>query len=303
MKKIDKTILYGVLIISLGIYFVHFLNLNINFAQSNKVVGNLIDSKTEEIPKEISLLGRAEISFLGSTESRIENINLAISKINNKVVANGEEFSFNKTLGEVSSSLGYKEAKSFLNGEVVLGIGGGICHVSSVLFESLLDAGLPISERYNHTFSVPFYKTGLDATVSSLGPDLKFINDTGYDIRISGKVVEDKAIFEIYGVSDGRIASISEPVIVNKTNAPLTQYIETNDISLDGVCKNTPQIGYTAKVNYKVIYPNNDTVEKIFNSVYKPLKKSCYIYTDPITGCNSQTIYSPKTGIKCDLIP
>ncbi len=303
MKKIDKTILYGVLIISLGIYFVNFLNLNINFAQSNKVVGNLIDSKKEEIPKEISLLGRAEISFLGSTEGRIENINLAISKINNTVVANGEEFSFNKTLGEVSSSLGYKEAKSFLNGEVVLGIGGGICHVSSVLFESLLDAGLPISERYNHTFSVPFYKTGLDATVSSLGPDLKFINDTGYDIHISGKVIEDKAIFEIYGVPDGRIASIGEPVIVNKTNAPLTQYIETNDISLDGVCKNTPQIGYTAKVNYQVIYPNNETVEKIFSSVYKPLKKSCYIYTDPNTGCNSQTIYSPKTGIKCDLIP
>lgn len=303
MTKFDKTILYGILIISLGIYFVYFLNLNINFAKSNQIVGNLIGSKKEEIPKEISLLGRAEVSFLGSAEGRIENINLAISKINNTVVKNGEEFSFNKTLGEVSYDVGFKEAKSFLNGEVVLGIGGGICHVSTVLFESLLDSGLPITERYNHTFSVPFYKTGLDATVSSLGPDLKFINDTGYDIRILGKVIEDKAIFEIYGVSDGRTSSISEPIITNKTNTPLTQYIETNDISLDGVCKNTPQIGYTTKVDYQVIYPNQEIKEQVFNSIYKPLKKSCYIYTNPITGCSSQTIYSPKTGIKCDLIP
>ncbi len=299
MKKIDKIILYFSFIIVFFILLVYIFNLNINFISSGEQVAKILEIK-KETPKEIVLLGRSELLFTGSSEARIENINIAVSKINNTVIKNREEFSFNKTLGEVSENLGYKEARSFLNGEVVLGIGGGVCHVSTALFESILNTGLPVTERHNHTFAVSFYKIGLDATVSSLGPDLKFVNDTGYDISILGRVENDKVIFEIYGVKDNRIVYISEAKITNRTNKPLIKYIETNDMNKDGICENTPQIGYTTEVDYNISYSNSETKNQIFKSIYKPLARSCYIYTDPITGCSSQTIYSPTTGIKCE---
>ena len=203
-------------------------------------------------------------------------------------------------MGPVLSADGFQEAKSFLNGEVVLGIGGGICQVSTILFESLVNSGLPISERHNHTFSVSYYTTGLDATVSQSGPDLKFVNDTGYDIEIKGYITENNtALFEIHGVSDERVVSLSKAVVTNKTNTPLTKYEETTDIKKDGTCHNTPQIGYTARVLYNVLYKTGVNKEQIFDSVYKPLGRTCYIYTDLATGCNSSTLYSPKTGMKC----
>lgn len=301
MKKIDKIILK--IIVGLCIFIFLLLVFGYNFPIfGNTQLANLFNVEKEEVipPKEITLLGRAELSFVGSSPERIENIKLGMSRINGAVVKPDEEFSFKKTMGPVLESLGFKEAKSFLNGEVVLGIGGGICQVSTILFEGILKSGLPITERHNHTFSVSYYKTGLDATVSQYGPDLKFKNDTGYDLEIKGFTTpENTAVFEIYGVLDGRQVSISEAVVTNKTNTPLTQYEETSDVKKGGTCHNTPQIGYTARVDYNVLYKDGTNKEQVFNSTYRPLGRTCYLYTDPVTGCNSTTLYSPKTGMKC----
>lgn len=272
---------------------------------SDKQIASVINSNNEVValdkPLEITLLGKAELSYKGSTESRIKNIKLAVSRINGTIVKPNQEFSFNQTLGPVLAEDGFEEAKSFLNGEVVLGLGGGICQVSTILFESLVNSGLPITERHNHTFSVSYYTTGLDATVSHSGPDLKFVNDTGYDIEIKGSVTDkNTVVFEIYGVGDGRIVSISKAEISDPTSLPITKYIETNDKTKDGVCENTSQIGYTAKVFYNVLYKDGINREQIFDSLYKPLARICYLYTDPITACNSTTLYSRITGMKCN---
>lgn len=301
MKKIDKIIIIIISFILVIILFLSFNKYDFSLFSNNKLA-NVFNAASEEIlpKKEVTLLGRAELSYVGSSAERIENIKLGMSKINGKIVKPDEEFSFKKTMGPVLESLGFKEAKSFLNGEVVLGIGGGICQVSTILFEGILQSGLPVTERHNHTFSVSYYKKGLDATVSQYGPDLKFKNDTGYDLEIKGYTTEENtAVFEIYGVDDERQISIGEAVITDKTNTPLTQYEETDDIKKGGTCHNTPQIGYTAEVPYNVIYKDGTNKEQIFNSTYRPLGRTCYVYTNPDTGCNSTTLYSRVTGKKC----
>lgn len=298
-SKKNKIILGSVILIIVG-FILYFYGARFNFSLGNQVA-NIINIKEEELPPVISMLGRAELSFLGSTEARIENIKLSLSRINGTKIKPEEEFSFNKTLGPVLAKDGFQEANSFLNGEVILGIGGGICQVSTTLFESLVKAGLPITERHNHTFSVSYYTTGLDATVSQSGPDLKFKNDTGYDIEIKGYVTENNTIaFEIYGVNDEREISISKAEIKNITPLPQTKYIETSNPKKDGTCEHSSQTGYTAKVLYNVLYKNGLKNEQVFDSIYQPLAKTCFNYVNPDTGCTATSIYSPKTGIKCE---
>ena len=229
-------------------------------------------------PLVLELLGKAELSFAGGTEGRNKNIEIGIARINGMTVDPGEEFSFTEALGEVTAEEGYSEEKIFLNNEVTRGIGGGLCQVSTTLFQSAVSAGLPITERQNHTYSVLYYNVGLDATYSDPGPDLKFVNDTAYPITIKGRVEDQKAIFEIHGVPDGRIASTSEAEVFDIVDFPITKYIATStrDRS-EPECVNKPQIGYTAKVIYNVLYPDGVHKEQIFTSVYKPLQKICYI--------------------------
>ncbi len=190
----------------------------------------------------------------------------------------GEEFSFTKALGSVTPEDGFSEAKVFLNGEVTKGLGGGLCQVYTILFRSLLQAGLPVTERHNHSFTVAAYDVGLDATFSDPGPDLKFKNDTQQPIVIHGTTENKKAIFEIFGTSDGRLASTSDVAISQVVDFPPTQYIQASALDKDkSGCFNTPQIGYTATVVYNVLYPNGANKEHTFTSVYKPLPRVCYV--------------------------
>ncbi|MFM7089153.1 MAG: VanW family protein, partial [Candidatus Paceibacterota bacterium] len=176
-------IILGIVTITVPVYYT-----DINFSTTTQkalsisaIPELLIPKKAETEPSPVPvLLGRAEVGYAGGIQNRNSNIKLGVAKIDGTRVAPGEEFSFLNTLGPVLIENGFKEANSFLDGEVVLGLGGGLCHVSTTLFQSILQAGLPVTERHSHTFVVPFYKPGLDATISNLGPDLKFRNDTGH---------------------------------------------------------------------------------------------------------------------------
>lgn len=224
------------------------------------------------------LLGRAEISYAGGTVERNKNIEIGVARIDGKVILPGEEFSFTKAIGPVTPLDGFSEAKTFLNGEVVRGLGGGLCQVSTSLFQTVLKAGLPVTERTNHSFTVSYYDVGLDATYSDPGPDLKFVNDTPEPIRIKGTTVDQKVVFEIYGTKDGRIASTTEAEITKVVDFPPTRYVATSTkIAHEQECINTPQIGYTATVVYGVEHPKGTTTQQIFSSTYKPLQRVCYI--------------------------
>ncbi len=230
----------------------------------------------ESLPSD--LLGKAELSYAGGTAGRNKNIELGIARIDGKTIAPGEEFSFAKSMGSVTLEDGFSEERIFLNGEVSRGLGGGLCQVSTTLFQSVVNSGLPVTERHNHSFSVVLYDVGLDATYSSPGPDLKFVNDTAHPITIKGRTENQKAIFEIYGVKDGRISSTTEAQISKIVDFPPTKYVATSTrAKSEPECINKPQIGYTAEITYNIQYPNGERKEKVFTSRYNPLQKVCYV--------------------------
>ena len=136
--------------------------------------------------------------FSSSTDERAHNIKLCSSKINGTVLECGEEFSFNKTVGKRTEKNGYKRAKIIVDGKFVDGVGGGVCQVSTTLYNAVILAGLTVSESYPHSLGVSYVSPSFDAMVSS-SSDLRFINDTNGPLLIKAFTKGDFLFVEIYG--------------------------------------------------------------------------------------------------------
>ncbi len=201
------------------------------------------------------LIGEGHSTYYDSITSRVHNIVLATSRINGVLVAPGETFSFDKTLGDISVYSGYQQAYVIQNGHTVLGDGGGVCQVSTTFFRALLNAGLPIVDRTAHAYRVGYYEQdsppGFDATIYVPTVDLKFKNDTGHYILIQG--VTDPAnysmAFYLYGTSDGRQVTISKPVITNQTPPPPPLYQDDPNLP-KGVIQQTDFAAWGANVYF-----------------------------------------------------
>ncbi len=124
-------------------------------------------------------------NYGGSTSNRCANVKNAAGRINGKIVAPNEVFSFNETVGKRSVANGFFTATEYVNGESVEGIGGGTCQVSSTLYNAVLYSDLSIVSRTSHMFAVNYCPLGQDATVADSGVDFKFLNNTDYPIKIS----------------------------------------------------------------------------------------------------------------------
>lgn len=251
------------------------------------------DSETLEIPVILSypkikagdinalgikeLIGEGKSLFSHSIPGRVFNVNLAASRINSTIVAPGEEFSFNNTVGDISRATGYQTAYIISGGKTVLGDGGGVCQVSTTVFRAALSAGLPITERKAHAYRVGYYeqdsKPGIDATVFNPTADLKFVNDTGNHILIQTKVDTKnlKMSVQIYGTKDGRVASISVPKVSGLTPPPATLYVDDPTLPV-GQMKQIDWSASGAKVsfNYRVMRGVETVFEKTFYSNYQP---------------------------------
>lgn len=135
---------------------------------------------------------------------RTTNLRLASNKINGKVIMPGEEFSFNKVVGKRTIAAGYKNAAIFSDGQVTDGLGGGICQITTTLYDAVVFANLDITSRRNHMF-VPSYVTGgRDATVVYGSTDFKFKNSRSYPIKIVSSVEGGVARVSIYGYRNER---------------------------------------------------------------------------------------------------
>ncbi|MDP2638042.1 MAG: VanW family protein [Candidatus Levybacteria bacterium] len=195
------------------------------------------------------LIGKGTSVFYHSIQSRIFNLTLAASRINNVLIAPKETFSFNKALGDVSSFTGYKQAYIIQNGKTILGDGGGVCQVSTTFFRAILNAGLPITERHAHAYRVGYYEgdspPGLDATIYVPSVDLKFKNDTENYILVQTEINQDLQQLSVflYGTSDGRVVNITKPIISNRTPPPPDLYQDDPTLP-KGVVK---QIDYKAE--------------------------------------------------------
>lgn len=222
-----------------------------------------------------TLLGEGVSYFAGSIDNRIYNIGLAASRINGVLVKPGETFSFNKEVGDISGTSGYKQAYVIKEGRTVLDDGGGVCQVSTTLFRAVLNAGLPIIQRVAHAYRVGYYEQGfppgLDATVFSPSVDFKFKNDTPGYLLIQTSLKGTSLFIDIYGTSDGRITNLTEPIITNKTPPPSD--IRQDDPTLPrGQVKQVDWSAWGANVSFnRTVAKNGETlISETWKSNYRP---------------------------------
>lgn len=187
------------------------------------------------------LLATYSTKYDASNINRSTNLELACEKINDKVVLPGETFSYNKTLGERTIAAGYKEAKVYENGEVVDGIGGGICQVSSTLYNSVLMANMEVTERRNHQFVTSYTPEGRDATVVYGMTDLKFKNTRKYAIKIKATCSNGIVTVSIYGIKEDNECTVSFSTEILSTIPYTVKYI--NDSSLAKGTEKVKQVG------------------------------------------------------------
>ena len=143
-------------------------------------------------------IGQYVTYFNSNNKSRSHNISLAAKAIDNHVVFPNETFSFNQVVGKRTKDKGYMSAPIIVRGELSEGVGGGICQVSSTLFNAVDRAGLRIDQRYSHSRRVPYVPPGRDATVSWYGPDFRFQNKYNQPVLIRAKRYGGSMIVTLY---------------------------------------------------------------------------------------------------------
>jgi vancomycin resistance protein YoaR len=144
------------------------------------------------------LVGAYETIY-GGEPNRLHNVRLVARLIDGKLIAPGATFSFNDTTGERSEDKGFREAPVIINGELQTGLGGGVCQVSTTVFNAAYEAGLPIENRTNHALYISHYPLGRDATVNYPDIDLRFTNDTGRWLLLRTFVGSSSLTVGLYG--------------------------------------------------------------------------------------------------------
>lgn len=153
----------------------------------------------EDILRATKLQAEFSTKYSSSSSGRKNNINLATQALNNTEILPNETFSFNDIVGRRTTEKGYKSANIIKDGAFVSGIGGGICQVSSTLYNALLHANITVDESHKHSLPVSYVKPGFDAMVSWNGADLKFKNTTQLPIYINAIANNETITFKVYG--------------------------------------------------------------------------------------------------------
>ena len=153
-------------------------------------LNNDISKEPVVVEEEIS---NFSTKIIDDDDNRDTNIRITCNEINGTIVKNGEEFSFNESAGNPTPDRGYKKAGVFIDGELKKGYGGGNCQVSTTIYNAVdkID-GIKVTERHEHGKEVGYIKMGKDSTVAYDGLDLKFENNTGYDIKLYAELSDKK---------------------------------------------------------------------------------------------------------------
>lgn len=228
---------------------------------------------------------------------RTNNLKIASTKTNNLVLMPGEIFSFNKVVGKRTVEEGYKDAKIYENGKVVDGLAGGICQVSSTLYDAALLANLEIIERYNHQFTTSYLPGGKDATVVYGIKDLKFKNNREYPIKIVTSIGGGTLTYSIYGIQQANEYNIViTPVITSRiANKTITEV----DKSLAPGRSVTVQAGHSGQrvTTYKEVWQNGTKLSStvISNDVYNPMNTIIHVGPTPAPAPAPAATPAPNT--------
>jgi vancomycin resistance protein YoaR len=225
------------------------------------------------------LIGKATTPFTGSPRNRISNIKNGVKFLTGTIVPAGAEFSTLGTLGTIDNTTGYLPELVIKGDRTTPEFGGGLCQVSTTLFRSVMNAGLPVTARRNHSYRVSYYEKdgegrvigpGLDATIYEPNLDFKFRNDTATPVLIIGYVAGDKVTFELYGTRDGRTSTVDGPRTLTSTPPGDPEYIPEPSLAV-GVTKQVefPHPGGSAVATYTISYADGTTKTQTFTSWYR----------------------------------
>jgi len=223
------------------------------------------------------LIGTGTTNFSGSPANRIANITTGYKSLNGILVMPGDTFSTITALGPIDQAHGYVQGLVIVGNKTLPADGGGLCQVSTTLFRAVLNAGLPVAERANHSYEVSYYQRGigpgLDATIYDPNPDFKWKNDTGHAIYMEAYVQGTSLTFNLYGTSDGRVATIDGPHTLS-TTAPSGDpiYVSTNTLPQGKIQLIDPPIsGAKTTATYTVTRGGKVINTQVFNSNYKAM--------------------------------
>lgn len=222
-------------------------------------------------------LGEYETFFNPENEARVHNIKTACNRINQTLLLSEEEFSMDKNLGDRTERNGYKPAKVIINNELVDGLGGGICQVTSTVYNSVLLSGLEVLERRNHTLPPSYIELGRDATISQGYIDFRFKNTSGYAVLIEAKTTGNRVVVTIWG-QEPRVKTYA------RIRTKIIQIIEPDSVEeiIDPSLKpgevmvvREAKPGYKVEVYRDILDINGKVIktDKISVDTYQPQKK------------------------------
>lgn len=227
-----------------------------------------------------SILGKASISFAGSSKNRIHNIKLGAERVTGTLLEPGEEFSLVSTIGYTSTSTGFKEEYVIQENMSKKEAGGGLCQIATTFFRATLDAGLRVLERHNHRYIVSYYGPGLDAGIYDINHDFRFVNDTNNPILLQAYTENQNMIVEIFGKHDGRKSITSKPYLYNEINPPRSEYYFSKNINFGKTeCTDRARKGVSAYATTTITYADNTKTVRVWRSKYVPWPKICLIGT------------------------
>jgi vancomycin resistance protein YoaR len=232
------------------------------------VRANITSDKLSSVNARISSFGT---NFSTSNYNRMKNIELATKSINGTLLMPGETFSFNETVGMRTRERGFLEAGVIINDKIESGLGGGICQVSSTLYNTMLRANIKAVERRNHSLPLGYVGKGLDATVDWGTIDYKFTNTLNYPIYIEGYVRNKNVYFNFYSGKELAKYTYEMTTEVYDTTEPVVKYTEDpNRYEDEEEVVKKPSTGYKLKV-YRKTYENGKLIktELISRDTYK----------------------------------
>ena len=192
-------------------------------------------------------------TFYGGDPNRIHNVQLVSHLVDKHVIAPGETFSFNGATGARTQDKGFREAPVIINGELKTGLGGGVCQVSTTVFNAAYEAGLPIVSRTNHALYISHYPQGRDATVNYPDTDLKFTNDTGHWLLLRTWVGSSSLTVALYGTPvHRRVVSETSPLVV--TGPPPVKKIKDPSLFVGKTVVEEPGSSSLKTSNKRTVY-------------------------------------------------
>ncbi|NLM73120.1 MAG: hypothetical protein GX184_03705 [Clostridiaceae bacterium] len=213
------------------------------------------------------------------------NIGLAAESIDGTILLPGEEFSFNEIVGPRTPQKGYKIAHVYVQGQIRDGTGGGVCQVSTTLYNAVLRANLQVNERHNHMFTVGYVPLGTDAAVSYGYADLKFTNTSGHPLMIKADVNKNSIGFRIVSTNDYPDLKVKLATKTISTTPRTTIYLDDPNLPSGTVIVSEKGMDGYVVDTYMKIY-NGQTLlreEKLHRSVYQMLPQKIIRGTGPVS--------------------